>query len=247
MTPDASNLQQGQDRQRTPLELRPVASFSSAEAIHATMESTAISARPVCEAREAKASRASGGQDEGDARSVEEGGGRSDEEAPVWKETREGSSDSEEDGGARKRSEGGDGGGRSGEEQDEGGAVDIEMDDRNEGVEGRAKERGRARALSDVVTPRNLKRAAPEIELSMAVSKKQNNALPSDIMGGLPQFREELVACVQDHVDNEEAGDSLREAISGLVNAQNLHHKLLDTNSGTEEKLAKNGGQVANP
>ena len=243
MTPDASISQQGQGHQRPPFKLRLFVVFASAEAIHTTMASTAISARPEREAREANASRASGGQDEDDARSVEEGSGWSDEEVPFWKQEREGSSDSEEDGGEEKRSEGGDGGRGSGGGQDEGGVGDIKMNDRDGGGEGRATEGGRARALSDVVTPRNSKRAAPEIELSKAVSKKQKNA----VMGGLPRFSEELVACVQVYVDAEEAGDSLREAISGHVNAQNLPHKLLHTKSGTEEKLAKNGGQVAIP
>jgi hypothetical protein len=245
MTSHASILQQGQDRQRPPFKLRLV--VSSAEAIHTTMAHTKISTRPEREAREANSSRAGGGQDEGDAGSVEEGDGGSDEEAPLQQEVREGSSDVEEDGGAKKRSEGGDGGRGSGEGQDEAGAVDIEMGDGDEGEEGPGKEGGLARALSDDLTPRNFKRAAPEIELSKAVSKKQKNALPSEITGGLPRFREELVACVQDRVDNEEVVDSQREAIPDLVNAQNLHHKLLDTKSGTEEKLAKNGEQVANP
>ena len=153
------------------------------------------------------------------------------------------------DGGAAQRSEGGGGGGASGEGQDEGGAVDIEMGDGDGGGGGRANEGGQERDLGDVLTPRNSKRATPEIELSKAVSKKQKNALPSDIegIGGPPPTRKELVACVQDHVDNEEAVDSLREAISNLVNTQNLLHKLLDTKSETEGQLARNGGQVATP
>jgi len=211
------------------------------------MVCTKISARLEREAREVEASGAGGGEDEGDAESGQEGVRGSEEQAPVRKEAREGKSDREANGGAEKRSEGGGGGGGSGEGQDEGGAVDIEMGDGDEGGECRQKEGGQARALGDVVTPCNSKRAAPEIELSKAVSKKQKNALPSDIMGGLPRFREVLAVCVQDHVDNAEAVDSLREAISVLVDAQNLHHKLLDTKSGTEEKFAKDGGQVANP
>lgn len=211
------------------------------------MACTKISARLEREAREAEASRAGGGEDEGDAESGQEGVGGSAEEDTVRMEAREGRSDGEADGGADQRSEGRGGGGGSGEGQDEGGAVDIGMGDGDEGREGRAKEGEHARALGDVVTPRNSKRAAPEIELSKAVSKKQKDALPSDIMGGLPRFSQERVASVKNHVDNEEAVGSLREAISDLVNAQNLHRKLLDTKSGTEEKVAKDGGQVANP
>ena len=55
--------------------------------------------------------------------------------------------------------------------------------------------------------------------------------------------RKEFVACVQDHVDNKAAVDSLRGAISDHVTVRNLLHKLIDTKSGTEEKLAKQGGQ----
>ena len=208
------------------------------------MARTKISLRLEREAQEAEASGAGGGEDEGDAGSGEDGG-VIEEEDPAWKGAHVGSSDSEADGGAAQRSGGGGGGGGSGEGQDQGEAVDIKMGDGDEGEQGRAKEGEQARELGDVVTPRNFKRAAPEIELSKAVSKKQKNALPSDIegIGGPPPTRKELVACVQDHVDNEEAVDSLREAISALANVQNLLHKLLDTQSGTGEKLAKQGQQ----
>ena len=72
-----------------------------AEAIRATMARTKISVRLEREAREAEASRAGGGQDEGDAGSVEERGGGSDEEAPVRKEVLTGSSDNGADGGSK--------------------------------------------------------------------------------------------------------------------------------------------------
>ena len=212
------------------------------------MAGTEISARDEREAREAESSRAGGGEDEGDAGRRQGGGGGSEEKAPVRQEAREGSSVSEADGGAEQRSGMGGGEGGSGEGHEEGAAVDIEMGDGDLGREGRVKEGEQACALGDVVTPRNSKRAAPEIELSQAVSKKERNAWPSNIMGGLPEFSKELVGCVQDQVDSAEAVDRLREAITGLVNARNvLHHKLLDIKSGTKEKLAKDGGQVANP
>ena len=107
------------------------------------------------------------------------------------------------------------------------------------------EEGGQTREQGDVVTPRKSKRAAPEIELSKAVSKKQKNALHSDTEGieGLPPTREELVACMQDHVKNLKTVDSLREAIFDLVSVHNVIHKLLDTKSGTEDKLVKQVGQ----
>jgi hypothetical protein len=172
------------------------------------MARTKISVRLEREAREAEASRAAGGEDEGDA--------GSEEDAPVRNEAHVADSDREVDMGAAQRSEGGGGGGGSGEGQDEAEAVDIEMGDGDEGEEGRTEEGEHARELDDVITPRKSKRVATEIELSKAVSQKQKNALTSDIKGieGPLPTRKELVARVQDHADNEEAVDKLQKAIS---------------------------------
>ena len=178
------------------------------------MARTKVSARLEREAREAEASRAGGGEDEGGAGSGEKGGG-CDEDHPVQKEACEGISDRDEDEGAEKRSEWGDDGRRSGEGQGEGGAVDIEMGDGDEGEECCTEEGRQARELDDVITPRKSKRAAPAIELSKDVSTKQKNALTSDIEGieGPPPTKEIFEARVQDHVDNEEAVAKLRETI----------------------------------
>lgn len=128
------------------------------------------------------------------------------------------------------------------------------MGDGDEGGEGRAEEGEQARAptLSDkggvVITQRIYKRAAPEIELPRAVNKKQKQALIFDIEGieGPLPTRKEFLALVQDHVDTEEEGFSLREAISDLVTVRDILSTLLNR-SGTEEKLTKKGGQVAKP